>query len=143
MGSEIISIEREYKSIKYEIKGYIKYGTPFGSYIGIDNKIYLSDSLLELYENYPLRYLRVNHVLGYKIRPCTTKVLVENDETYLEDKEYKYITLRYNIDINEEDKYLKVELYNSHHGNDAYIVEKVILEVIEYLTKLKNKKGKH
>ena len=33
MGSEIISIEREYKSIKYEIKGYIKYGTPFGSYI--------------------------------------------------------------------------------------------------------------
>ena len=143
MSSEIISIEREYKSIKYEIKGYIKYGTPFGSYIGIDNKIYLSDSLLELYENYPLRYLRVNHVLGYKIRPCTTNVLVENDETDLENKEYKYITLRYNIDVNEEDKYLKVELYNSHHGNDAYIIEKVILEVMDYLIKLKNKKGKH
>ena len=96
-----------------------------------------------IYENYPLRYPRVNHVLGYKIRPCTTKVLVENDETDLENKEYKYITLRYNIDVNEKDKYLKVELYNSHHGNDAYIIEKVILEVIEYLVKLKNKKGKH
>lgn len=143
MSSEIISIERKYKSIKYEIKGRIAYKSPCGSYLDVDSKIYLSDTLLELYKEYPLNYMRVNHILGYKIRPCTTKVLVENDETDLENKEYKYITLRYNIDVNEEDKYLKVELYNSYHGNDAYIIEKVVLEVIDYLTKLKNKKGKY
>ena len=140
--SEIINIEREYKGVKYEIKGYIRYGTPVGSYIGIDNKIYLNDNLINLYEKYPLDFTRVNHILGYKIRPCTTKVIVGDDEIDIENREYKYTTLRYNVNVNEEDKYLRVEIHHYYHGSDVYIVEKTILEVIDYIKKLqKIKKG--
>ena len=130
-------IEREYKGIKYEIDGRIKYKVPYGTYMDIDNKIYLSDTLLKLYKEYPLEYIRVNHVLGYKIRPCTTKLIIEEV-----DRECKYITLRYVVNIDEESKFLKVEIYNSHYRSDAYIVEKIVLEVINYIKKLQNiKKG--
>mgnify|MGYP000913617076 CR=1 FL=1 len=134
--ADIINIEREYKGIKYEIKGRIQYKVPYGSFITIDNKkIYLSDSLLKLYKKYPLNHLRVNYILGHKIRPCTTKVIVEEV-----DRECKHITLRYVVNINEDDNFLKVEIYNSYHRGDAYIVEKIILEVIDYIKKLQNKK---
>lgn len=143
MSAELINIERKYKGIKYEIKGCIKYGTPCGSYIGINNKIYLNDNLFRLYKKYPLQYLRVNHVLGYKVRPCTTKVIVTDyDDKDIEGNEYKYDILRYIVNIDEEDKYLRIETYDSVHMSDAYIVEKIVMEVIDYLAKLKNKKGK-
>ena len=131
-----MNIEREYKGVKYELDGRIKYKVPYGVYMTVDNKIYLSDTLLKLYKEYPLEYLRVNHVLGYKIRPCTTNVIVEE----VDDRECKCITLRYVVNINDESKFLKVEIYNSHYRGDTYIVEKMVLEVIDYIDKLQKKK---
>lgn len=143
MSSEIISIEREYKGIKYEIKGRIAYKSPCGSYLEIDSKIHLSDTLLKLYKKYPLDYMRVNHIIGHKYRPCTTKVIVyDYMEGTTRDRECKYTIVRYDIDIDEENKCLKIDIENSVYKSETYIVEKIVLEVIDYLIKLKNKKGK-
>ena len=141
--AELINIERKYKCVDYEIKGRMGYRVPYGCFIDVDNKIYLSDTLLNLYKEYPLEYLRVNHILGYKIRPCTTNVIVDIYETDMASKEYKYITIRYSVEVDEENKCLKIEIDDSKYQSDVYIVEKVILEVIDYLIKLKNKKGKY
>ena len=84
----LINIEREYKGVKYEIKGYIKYRTPYGSYIDIENKICLNDNLFRLYKEYPLDYMEVNHILGYKVRPCTTKVIIVDYDKNIDGNEY-------------------------------------------------------
>lgn len=143
--AELINIERKYKCVDYEIKGRICYRVPYGHFIDVDkdNKIHLSDTLLKLYKECPLNYMRVNHILGYRKRPCTTNVIVDIYETDMASKEYKYTTIRYSVEVDEENKCLKIEIDDSKYQSDVYIVEKVILEVIDYLTKLKNKKGKH
>ena len=138
----LINIEREYKGVKYEIKGYIKYRTPYGSYIDIENKICLNDNLFRLYKEYPLDYMEVNHILGYKVRPCTTKVIIVDYDKNIDGNEYNSAILRYIVNIDEEAKCLQIETYDSVYMTDAYIIEKIVMEVIDYLAKLKNKKGK-
>lgn len=141
--AELINIERKYKCVDYEIKGRISYKSPCGSYLDVDSKIYLSDTLLELYKECPLNYMRVNHILGYRKRPCTTKVIVDDYETDMGTKEYKYTIIRYSVNIDEENKCLEIDINDSRYESDVYTIEKVVLEVIDYLAKLKNKKGKY
>lgn len=134
-------IDDVYKGIKYSIDKYITYdekSTPYSvPCITIDAKIYLKRHLLDLYKKHPLNYNKVNRILGYKVRPCVTNVVVMDKNSDNRQKEYKNTKIRYSIEVDSDEKYLKIDIEHDTHRGDEYIIEKVIMEIIDYITKLK------
>lgn len=131
-------INDTYKGIKYSIKQYFPYyRTPYDSGIKVDTKIYLKKYLLNLYKMYPLKYNKVNRILGYKVRPCVTNVVVMDKNSDEHQIEYKNTMIRYSIKIDSDKKCLKIDIEHEIHRTDDYIIERVVMEIIDYITKLK------
>ena len=86
---------------------------------------------------YPLNYNKVNRILGYKVRPCVTNVITMEKYSDEHQKEYKSTIIRYSIEIDSDEKCLNIDIEHEIHRTDDYIIEKVIMEIIDYITKLK------